>query len=94
TCYNGGTCNNYTASPPCLCPLPYIAPYCSAAADYCFTLQPDKGITELPVCLNGGTCTLAYTDPYFTCSCTGRYTGVMSPTLLTGISFSGMWLLR
>uniref|UniRef100_A0A1I8JHD1 EGF-like domain-containing protein n=1 Tax=Macrostomum lignano TaxID=282301 RepID=A0A1I8JHD1_9PLAT len=63
TCYNGGTCNNYTASPPCLCPLPYIAPYCSAAADYCFTLQPDKGITELPVCLNGGTCTLAYTDP-------------------------------
>uniref|UniRef100_A0A1I8GV97 EGF-like domain-containing protein n=1 Tax=Macrostomum lignano TaxID=282301 RepID=A0A1I8GV97_9PLAT len=74
TCYNGGTCNNYTASPPCLCPLPYIAPYCSAAADYCFTLQPDKGISELPVCLNGGNCTLTYTDPYFNCSCPNGYT--------------------
>ncbi|PAA70917.1 hypothetical protein BOX15_Mlig012253g1 [Macrostomum lignano] len=76
TCYNGGTCNNYTASPPCLCPLPYIAPYCSAAADYCFTLQPDKGISELPVCLNGGNCTLTYTDPYFNCSCPNGYTGI------------------
>ncbi|PAA60643.1 hypothetical protein BOX15_Mlig017144g1 [Macrostomum lignano] len=75
TCYNGGTCNNFTDSPPCLCPLPYIAPYCSAAADYCFTLQPDKGITELPVCLNNGTCTLAYTDPYFTCNCSDGYEG-------------------
>uniref|UniRef100_A0A1I8JH25 EGF-like domain-containing protein n=1 Tax=Macrostomum lignano TaxID=282301 RepID=A0A1I8JH25_9PLAT len=74
TCYNGGTCNNYTVSPACLCPLPYIAPYCESAADYCFTLQPDKNITELPVCQNGGTCTLTYTDPYFNCSCPTGYT--------------------
>ncbi|PAA70918.1 hypothetical protein BOX15_Mlig005079g1 [Macrostomum lignano] len=76
TCYNGGTCNNYTVSPACLCPLPYIAPYCESAADYCFTLQPDKNITELPVCQNGGTCTLTYTDPYFNCSCPTGYTGI------------------
>ncbi|PAA91826.1 hypothetical protein BOX15_Mlig012253g2 [Macrostomum lignano] len=75
TCYNGGTCNNFTDSPPCLCPLPYIAPYCESAADYCFTLQPDKGITELPVCLNDGNCTLTYTDPYFNCTCPPEYTG-------------------
>ncbi|PAA91827.1 hypothetical protein BOX15_Mlig004709g2 [Macrostomum lignano] len=75
TCDNGGTCNNYTDSPPCLCPLPYIAPYCRSAADYCFTLQPDKGINELPVCLNDGNCTLTYTDPYFNCSCPTGYTG-------------------
>ncbi|PAA94598.1 hypothetical protein BOX15_Mlig032612g1 [Macrostomum lignano] len=75
TCYNGGTCNSYTESPPCLCPLPYIAPYCESAADYCFTLQPDKGITKLPVCLHHGNCTLAYTDPYFNCSCPSNYTG-------------------
>uniref|UniRef100_A0A1I8G0R0 EGF-like domain-containing protein n=1 Tax=Macrostomum lignano TaxID=282301 RepID=A0A1I8G0R0_9PLAT len=75
TCHNGGTCNNYTASPPCLCPLPYIAPYCESAADYCFTLQPDKGINELPVCLNDGNCTLTYTDPYFNCTCPPEYTG-------------------
>uniref|UniRef100_A0A1I8H1M6 EGF-like domain-containing protein n=1 Tax=Macrostomum lignano TaxID=282301 RepID=A0A1I8H1M6_9PLAT len=74
TCDNGGTCNNYTVSPPCLCPLPYIAPYCRSAADYCFTLQPDKGINELPVCLNDGNCTLTYTDPYFNCSCPTGYT--------------------
>ncbi|PAA70920.1 hypothetical protein BOX15_Mlig032151g1 [Macrostomum lignano] len=77
TCYNGGTCNNYTESPPCLCVLPYIAPYCESAADYCFTLQPDKGITKLPVCLHHGNCTLTYTDPYyFNCSCPDGYTGV------------------
>ncbi|PAA89060.1 hypothetical protein BOX15_Mlig023257g1 [Macrostomum lignano] len=75
TCDNGGTCNNHTDSPPCLCPLPYIAPYCESAADYCFTLQPDKRITKLPVCLNGGNCTLAYTDPYFNCSCPDGFTG-------------------
>ncbi|PAA70047.1 hypothetical protein BOX15_Mlig032142g1, partial [Macrostomum lignano] len=83
TCDNGGTCNNYTASPPCLCPLPYIAPYCSAAADYCFTLQPDKGITALPVCQNGGTCTLTYTDLYFTCSCPDGYTDVRCNATVT-----------
>uniref|UniRef100_A0A1I8G253 EGF-like domain-containing protein n=1 Tax=Macrostomum lignano TaxID=282301 RepID=A0A1I8G253_9PLAT len=48
--------------------------YCRSAADYCFTLQPDKGITELPVCLNDGNCTLTYTDPYFNCSCPTGYT--------------------
>uniref|UniRef100_A0A1I8G8U7 EGF-like domain-containing protein n=1 Tax=Macrostomum lignano TaxID=282301 RepID=A0A1I8G8U7_9PLAT len=75
-CYNGGTCNNFTDSPPCLCPLPYIAPYCRVAADYCFTLQPDKGITELPVCLNDGNCTLTYADPYFNCSCLPGFYGL------------------
>ncbi|PAA75777.1 hypothetical protein BOX15_Mlig030817g1 [Macrostomum lignano] len=76
TCFNGGNCNEYTASPHCLCPLPYIAPYCQSAADYCFTLQPDIGITELPVCLNGGNCTLIYTHPYFNCSCPDGYAGI------------------
>ncbi|PAA71306.1 hypothetical protein BOX15_Mlig022199g1 [Macrostomum lignano] len=75
-CHNGGTCNNYTENPPCLCPLPYIAPNCESAADYCFTLQPDKNITELPVCLNGGNCTLTYTDPYFNCTCPSGTSGI------------------
>uniref|UniRef100_A0A1I8ILB9 EGF-like domain-containing protein n=1 Tax=Macrostomum lignano TaxID=282301 RepID=A0A1I8ILB9_9PLAT len=85
TCYNGGTCNSYTESPPCLCPLPYIAPYCESAADYCFTLQPDKGITKLPVCLHHGNCTLAYTDPYFNCSCPSNYTASEQSQISTAV---------
>ncbi|PAA94600.1 hypothetical protein BOX15_Mlig024659g1 [Macrostomum lignano] len=83
TCDNGGTCNNFTVSPACLCPLPYIAPNCSNAADYCYTLQPDKGITALPVCLNGGNCTLTYTDPYFNCSCPDSHTGFRCDEMVT-----------
>ncbi|PAA70915.1 hypothetical protein BOX15_Mlig019213g1 [Macrostomum lignano] len=76
TCKNGGTCNTFTPSPPCICVLPYIAPNCATAADYCKTLQPDKNITALPVCQNGGACTLTYTDPFFNCTCPPNFYGI------------------
>uniref|UniRef100_A0A1I8GDZ8 CUB domain-containing protein n=1 Tax=Macrostomum lignano TaxID=282301 RepID=A0A1I8GDZ8_9PLAT len=76
TCKNGGTCNTFTPSPPCICVLPYIAPNCATAADYCKTLQPDKNITALPVCQNGGACTLTYTDPFFNCTCPPKFYGI------------------
>uniref|UniRef100_A0A1I8H3A9 EGF-like domain-containing protein n=1 Tax=Macrostomum lignano TaxID=282301 RepID=A0A1I8H3A9_9PLAT len=91
TCYNGGTCNNYTESPPCLCVLPYIAPYCESAADYCFTLQPDKGINKLSVCKNGGNCTMTYTDPFFSCSCPDGYEalGFSKASVTVGVAAAG-----
>uniref|UniRef100_A0A1I8GHP0 EGF-like domain-containing protein n=1 Tax=Macrostomum lignano TaxID=282301 RepID=A0A1I8GHP0_9PLAT len=80
-CHNGGTCNNYTENPPCLCPLPYIAPNCESAADYCFTLQPDKNITELPKICPTAQQQLAESGPDFgrTLKSDGSLDGGLSP---------------
>ncbi|PAA59849.1 hypothetical protein BOX15_Mlig002106g5 [Macrostomum lignano] len=75
-CKNGGICNNITASPPCICPLPYIPPYCSTASNYCSQLQPDLNITSLPVCINGTCLGVSLEPPYFNCSCSPGFEGV------------------
>uniref|UniRef100_A0A1I8G2J2 CUB domain-containing protein n=1 Tax=Macrostomum lignano TaxID=282301 RepID=A0A1I8G2J2_9PLAT len=86
TCKNGGTCNTFTPSPPCICVLPYIAPNCATAADYCKTLQPDKNITALPVCQNGGACTMTYTDPFFNCTCPPEFYGIRCQFRVTSVA--------
>ncbi|PAA70916.1 hypothetical protein BOX15_Mlig018047g1 [Macrostomum lignano] len=86
TCKNGGTCNTFTPSPLCICVLPYIAPNCATAADYCKTLQPDKNITALPVCQNGGACTMTYTDPFFNCTCPPEFYGIRCQFRVTSVA--------